>query len=78
MSAETYTALEDAVRAHLADESTSDGIATDWYLIVAAESLTEHTTHYVHIASTSPLHTLHGLVDLAHRRLLRDEDTDLE
>lgn len=75
MSAETYSALEDAIRAHVADE-TAAGIATDWYLIVAAESMSEHVTNYVHIASQSPAHTLHGLVSLAQRRLLAGRDDD--
>lgn len=75
MSAETYSALEDAIRAHVNDEA--EGIATDWYLIVAAESMnSSETTNYLHVASQSPLHTLHGLVNLGQRRLLLEHDDD--
>jgi hypothetical protein len=28
--------------------------------------------HYLHVCSETAMHSLHGLVDLAHRRLLSD------
>lgn len=79
MSEKTYHLLEDALRAHLADENEGepDVILTDWYVIAAAEvAAAERGTTYFHIASETPLHSLYGLVAHAHRRLLQDDSDD--
>jgi hypothetical protein len=78
MSDETYAALEDALRAHVADETDENCVATDWYIVTAAQELTEQSTRYLHIGSSSPWHTLFGLISAAKRQLLRDDAEDLD
>lgn len=70
MSDATYDALEDAIRAHVADEA-EDGhvLLTDWYLLTAAVSGDPGDTEYLHACSDSPMHTALGLITLALRRL---------
>jgi hypothetical protein len=73
MSDETFAAVEDAIRAHVAD--CADGaprLLTDWYVITAAVGEEMAENHYLHVCSETAMHSLHGLVDLAHRRLLSD------
>jgi len=72
VSAQTYAALEDAIRAHVADEG-HDGhtLLTDWYLLTAGVSGEVGTTDYLHVCSDSPLHSALGLVTVAFRRLNR-------
>ena len=75
MSEATLSALEDALRAHLADEAPNYPILTDRYLIAAAVGDDAWMTDYLHACSgSSPLHTLMGLVAVAHRRLVNDHD----
>jgi len=77
MSAETYDRLADAVREHVADCFDGDALVTDWYLVAAAVLVSEGgVTQYMHACTDSPLHTLHGLVDLAHRRLIGSDSTE--
>lgn len=81
MSESTFAALEDAIRAHVADEGhVQNTILTDWYLMTAAACIDIGTTDYLHICSDSPLHTTLGLVTLAFRRLnrLTEDDEDDE
>lgn len=77
MSSETYAALEDAIRAHVADEG-HDGhtLLTDWYLLTAAVSTDIGTTDYLHICSDMPVHSAVGLVTVAFRRLNRLSEAD--
>ena len=79
MSAQTYAALEDAIRAHVADEA-HDGhtLLTDWYLLTAAVSIEAGTTDYLHTCSDSPIHAALGLVTIAFRRLNRLSESDDE
>lgn len=77
MSAETYAALEDAIRAHVADEA-HDGhtLLTDWYLLTAGVAPEIGTTDYLHICSDMPLHSALGLVTVAFRRLNQLSEAD--
>jgi hypothetical protein len=78
VSAETYAALEDAIRAHVADEAhDGHGLLTDWYLLTASVSgQTMDTTDYLHICSDMPTHSALGLVTIAFRRLNHLSETD--
>lgn len=77
MSAQTYAALEDAIRAHVADEAhEGHTLLTDWYLLTAAVSGEVGTTDYLHICSDSPLHATLGLVTIAVRRLNQLSESD--
>lgn len=72
MSAETWTAVEDAISAHIADESdTGPRLLTDWYLISASVGGDGETTYYQHATSESSQHVLAGLSLVAYRRMLR-------
>ena len=73
MSDETKAALEDALRAHVADESDYP-LTTDWYIIAASVGEDPWLTDYVHVCSDTPLHSLMGLVSIAKRRLVNDHD----
>lgn len=76
MSADTYSALVDAIQAHISDEADGDlRLLTDWYLISASVSEDTTSTIYSHDCSDSGNHALIGLTVLAHRRIL-DGDLD--
>lgn len=69
MSDQTYDALEEAIRAHIADEYDEPRIVTDWVVLVANQGLDDTVTgyHYTvprHIAA----HTLTGLIGHFLRR----------
>jgi hypothetical protein len=78
MSAATYEALEQAIRAHVADEGNNGhGFLTDWYLLTAAISgETVDSTDYLHTCSDMALHSALGLVTLAFRRLNKLSEDD--
>lgn len=78
MSAETFAALEDAIRAHVADEAQGGHtLLTDWYLLTAAVSgSVMDSTDYLHICSDMPVHSSLGLVTIAFRRLNRLSEAD--
>lgn len=74
MSAETYTAVEEAIRAHLHDEQRV--YLTDWRLIAAAVGDDPQSTYYQHIGSDSGLHVHLGLLEFGRQRLLADYHDD--
>ena len=69
MSEATKEAIEDAIRAHVADEGGEALVITDWYVITAAIGVDDEETHYFHVQSGGPWHTITGLVQLAWRRM---------
>lgn len=69
MSEATKAAVEDAIRAHVNDESGEPMVITDWYVVLAAASLDADETHYWHMSSDAPWHVLTGLVHRAWMRM---------
>lgn len=78
MSDVTRQAVEDAIRAHLADEYDEPWLITHWYAIVAASDVDMERTNYVHVASDAPLHVSLGLVRIADNRLTALIESDDE
>ena len=73
MSDTTYAALEDAIRAHVADE-TSGGYLTCWYLAAAAARPEDaQCTEYVYANHDGAPHEWLGLQWMAQRRAMRWE-----
>lgn len=76
MSEVTYAALEDALRAHIADE-TDGGYLTAWTLAAAAVSPADpNETHYTYANHEGAPHEWLGLQAMAHRRAMRWEAGD--
>jgi hypothetical protein len=77
MSVDTYRAVEDAIRAHVADE-TEGGYLTAWTLACAAVSPSDaNATSYVYANHDGAPHEWLGLQSMARRRAIRwqhDED----
>lgn len=74
MSEETRQALENALRAHVHDE-TGGGFLTDWHVVAASvPPVDNRMTSYSYLASESSRHSLLGLLELA--RCSFDEDDD--
>jgi hypothetical protein len=70
VSETTRAQLEDAIRAHVADEADGDlRLLTDFYLVCASVGEDTRLTHYLHVCSDAGTHVLMGLVDIASRRL---------
>jgi hypothetical protein len=77
VSAETKAALDDAIRAHVADEGDGElRLMTDYYLVTAAISEDTSVTNYLHVSSDSGTHVLIGLVHIGARRLNAHFDDD--
>lgn len=76
MSAETYAALEEAIRAHVADENTDWPILTDWVLLTASAGSDALLTGYTDACSESPTHALEGLLHRGLRRLVDRDNGD--
>lgn len=73
MSTATYAVLEDAVRAHVADE-TDGGYATAWHIVAAAVSPdSPDETHYQYVTHDGAPHEWIGLLWMAQRRAMRWE-----
>ena len=76
MSEETERAVEDAIRAHIADEN--DGaFLTSWH-VVAAAAIPDNpdATIYQYLTSDGPGHVMLGLLAMAQRRATRWIDGD--
>lgn len=71
MSEVTRQALEDAVRAHVADEA--DGAyATAWHMVAHGAVPTDpDASSYIYATSLGAPHEWLGLLDMAHRRGMR-------
>lgn len=79
MSDATKEAVEEAIRAHVADEADGEPrILTDWYVIAAAVGVDADETHFLHINSNAAWHVLLGLVHRAWRRMSSWTDDDLD
>lgn len=74
MSSDTAAAIEDAIRAHIADEAEDPIYLTDWYVVTACAGTDQYSTSYWHVSSNMPPHTSLGLISRALRRLNRDDD----
>ena len=74
MSAETYAALEQALREHVADE-TDGGYLVHWHVAAHAVSSDDPDSsryHYAH--HDGPPHEWWGLLQMADRRARRWQD----
>ncbi len=78
MSEETWAAVEEALRAHVADEEPGVYL-TDW-LAVSASAIADDSdsTNYQHVRSDSAPHVLLGLAEIAQLRLRTDYVSDTE
>lgn len=78
MSDTTRQALEEAVRAHVADESEG-AYVTAWHMVAHGVVPTDvNASTYVYATSDGGPHEWLGLIDMAHRRGMRwqhEEDT---
>lgn len=74
MSAETYAAVEEAIAAHLSEEHGTQLLLTDWYIVAASVGEEVDRTLYTHICSSSPEHSLEGLLAKGLRRMTGDEE----
>lgn len=73
MSEDTWQGVEDAIRAHVLDES-GGGYLTHWTLAAAAVSPDDaRETHYVYANHDGAPHEWLGLQAMAHRRAMRWE-----
>ena len=63
MSQDTRDAVEEAIRAHIADEYDDPRIVTDWVVLIANQGLDDDTTGYFYISRIGmPAHTFTGLI----------------
>lgn len=63
MSEDTRRAVEEAIRAHLADEADEPVIVTDWTVLTAYQGMDDDTTGYFYIARIGmAAHTFTGLI----------------
>lgn len=76
VSAETYAALEAAIRAHVADSNAEWPILTDWVLLTASAGNDALLTGYTDACSESPTHALEGLLHRGLRRCVARDDGD--
>jgi hypothetical protein len=77
VSEQTKAALEEAIRAHVADEAEGEPrVVTEWYVVTAAVGVEAHETHYLHVVSEASWHALLGLVHRAWKRMSSWEDID--
>jgi len=76
MSAETKQALDEAIAAHIADETGGGKIITGYNLVAAnidADSLERGSTNYFHeYGQQRPFHVCIGLAAIAKMRLHED------
>lgn len=79
MSAETKTALEAALAAHIADVTEGD-IVTDWTLISATTSMEEigtgKTSYWCEGNEGQPIHVTVGLLQYARETATWGDDDD--
>ena len=79
MSSETHAALEDAIRAHVADIQDGE-IVTDWALITASTAFenigTMRLTYGLEAPEQQPQHVTIGLLEYARQTYLESGDDD--
>lgn len=78
MSAETYDAVVDALRAHVADEMPEQGLLTDWYAVLASVGAEMDVTSYLHVSSQAASHVHAGLLRIGVRRQDAFHDGDYD
>lgn len=73
MSAETRAAVEDAIRAHVADESDDPRVVVDWVVLTSDSGADMDSTGYYYACRDGmPWHSLTGLLSHFLRRLEHD------
>ena len=81
MSAETKTALEAALAAHIADQCDGD-LVTDWALVAATSTMenigTGITRYFIEANTNQPVHVMAGLFRYASEHVIWDDDNDDE
>ena len=67
MSAETLRAVDDAIHAHIADE-TNGHVSAGWVAFVYSESMHDATSSFYQslVPETQPYHATTGLVRMLH------------
>lgn len=79
MSAETKAALEEALAAHIADE-TEDHIVTDWAMVAACTTMDEIgtglTRYWCEGNTNQPVHVTVGLLRYGSEHATFDTDED--
>jgi len=79
VSAATKAALEEALAAHIADETDGD-LPTDWAMVVATSSLenigTGRTGYWIEANDNQPIHITTGLFRYAGEHVIWDDDDD--
>lgn len=81
MSDKTYSNLEDALRAHIADLSDGAAMLTDWRVTAASvdPNYPMGSTGYIHITSEhTPAHSRLGLALVGYREEKADWDSQME
>lgn len=79
MSEATKAAIDEAIRAHVAEEAAGElRVVTEWYVVIAAQGADPDETHYLHVATDTPWHALLGLVHRAWRRMSSWTDDDMD
>lgn len=74
MSQQTWQAIEDAVRAHVADESDG-GFLTAWVMAAAnADPANPRSFGYTYANSETPRHEIVGLLDMAHTKIATEDE----
>lgn len=74
MSDETRAAMEDAIRAHIADENDEPRVVTDWIALVAHEGADPGSTGYYYaLRQGMAAHQTTGLLAHFLRYIERDE-----
>lgn len=76
MSDETYEAVQEALRAHVAESQPEWPLLTDWYVVCASVGQDMNSTGYLHVTSDGPPHHAHGLLVRGIRRMESDEFDD--
>lgn len=79
MSAATKAALEEALTAHIADQTDGD-LVTDWALVAATSTLdnigTGRTSYFIEANTNQPVHVMAGLFRYASEHVIWGDDDD--
>lgn len=82
MSKATHAAVEEAVRAHMADEYDDPRLLTDWVVLIANQGLETTHTGYFYISPVgTSAHVLTGLIahflnDFRYKHALEARDSE--
>ena len=82
MSDETHQAVEEAIRAHIADEYDEPRVVTDWVILSANQGLDDNSTGYFYIVRPGmSAHVLTGLIGhflrkFEHQHVTEEQEDD--